>query len=327
MATSTKSRIVATGTMDKVNNQTSIAQAIAQVAPPVVQTPTVNYTDPQDALDTHLEFHPEFHGRLASAMAFTIDKAILRQAKTVLYAQWGHIKGTPEMTFNMYCMSVRDAFSHDSLYEEDGPLRTMAQLMAVREQWHDVAGNLIGLAYDPTGLPDQVRADNLDALAKSVELAPDLVKVHRINAEFWCDGDATEVEQFLKDILTNKQNTVRHWAEADKLIEPTILEIISIVGRHINHATRFEDLPARTRSSLMQSCINSTKKMVLKETERMRGQEIAQARLNQVARRIVTSLESSIVKQFSDAGELENVASQSSIDHARAQKRVAWNTY
>ena len=308
----------------------TMAQALTPaVKPNPSQTTNIIYSDPQDICETYLELHPEFHGRLASAMAFTLDKAILREAKNVLYTYWGEVKGTPELTFNMYCLSLKGTINHDSLYEVDGPLRTMAQLMTIRESWHDVAGKLIGLGYDPQPLPAQVREDNVNAVAKAKEVGNDqeLAKIHKANAEFWCDGSPEEVEQYFQDIMTNTAETQMHWAQADQLVEPSILEIISIVGRHIDTQWRFEDLPGRNQSSLMQSAINTSKKLVIKETARMRGQPIAQATLNMVVRRVVTALERSIVKRFSDAGELENVATQESIDLARAKKRAAWNTY
>lgn len=320
----TRTHTLPTGTM-----ATPLGSMRTDNAPDLVQSsaPAIIYKDPHDVLETHLEFHPEFHGRVASAMAFTIDKAVIRQAKTVLYSHWNDIKAVSDQTFNMYCLSLRDTFYHDSLYEVDGPLRTMATMMAVREQWHDIAGKLIGLAYDPQSLKAQVRADNADAIAKAREVAPDIIEVHKINAQFWCDGDEEEMKQFLADILSHKQNTAKAWADADKLVEPSIIEIISIVGRHIDTSWSFTDMPERVQESLMKSCIGSLKKLVLKATERMRGQEIAQAKLNMVTRRCVKALEQSIISRFNDAGELENTASQQSIDLARAKKRAAWNEY
>lgn len=279
------------------------------------------FTDPQDVLDSHFEFQESFHGRVASALGFTIDKMVLRQAKTVIFTRWKEVDKSPDVKFNDWLQGIGAELAHDSLYDEHTPEHVLAQLLALRGQWHDHAYNIIGESYEP----DTLRAQAFEE-GEVREVDSAVRQVFEINAQFWCQDEGART-QFLADALEADKLQQAAWREADKRLAPTILEVIRYAGQHADHATRFDQLPDRVQASLFTSAANSIKRLVVKHGRRMLGQPIEYAKLNAAARNAVNELESIVTNKFSDKGELENVKSQAQTDIDRAAKRKAWNTF
>jgi hypothetical protein len=85
-------------------------------------------------------------------------------------------------------------------------------------------------------------------------------------------------------------------------------------------------MPTSTQKRLTQFAITTINRIKLDVARRLANQPIAFGHVIESAYEATEALNAVIAAKYTDEGELENVASQSDINHARRQKRIAANT-
>lgn len=311
--------------MTKATKLTAIADAILKAD---AKTHTTNnhghsYFDPLDTLEDTIGVHANFHAQVLSSMAWMVDASCISQARTVLFNRWADADQTTK-SFNEFCIDIIEELDHPSLYEDGTPEHHLAQLLALRENWHDAAANAASADdkdYKQRSLREQLESEK-PAIANIGTRAN-----YEVIAEREAKGDVAKQARLLDayiqaDTLNNSQRV-----ENNKKLLPTVMLVLQGAMRYKPETIRFDQLPGATQKRLTQFAITTINRIKLDVAKRLANQPIAFGHVIESAYEATEALNTVIAAKYKDdQGDLENIASQSDITHARRQKRVAANT-
>jgi hypothetical protein len=278
---------------------------------------TTNYTNPLDIIEDKLLACSELYASVTNSLAWMVDTSVLNQARNVLFERYAEQEGE---AFDEFLVSVGQELQHESLYENEGSEQTLAQLLSLRMKWHDVAQSAAfanNRDYSPSSLREQLESE------KPMSLSGGALKNFQALAKAEAMGDMEKEERLLK--LYQESHTI---AEAERIrkgkaLRSPLLEIIRSANAYALETYDFEALP-RSRQKQLTTFAKSTIERTLPQlATRLAKQPIEFGRTMEAGREALKCLDKMLVEKFSDAGEMENIRSQTEINMGRNAKRVA----
>lgn len=308
-----------------VNTQTLSPIALAMQAsgatdPKVFARP--NYFCVLDTLEDNIGQHAGLHSRVVNSMAWMLDAAAINQARVILFARWNEDERTQEATFDAFCMEIAENLDHDSLYTgEPSNEQTLAQLLALRQQWHDAAQSAAAADnrdYVPKSLSEMMLAEK--PRTASVGARTNFIKMAALAA----NGDEALEKRMYESMVLADAATSASRAEGNRQLMPTILEVLRAAARYAPSETRFDHLPERIQHRLTKAAIGVVERTMLDMAKRMGSEPLEFARLAEAAYKCTAALNAILADKFSQVGELEYAGMPPAVDnHNRQQKRVA----
>ena len=259
--------------MTKAKKLTAIADTILN-ADAKVHTLTTQghaYFDPLDTLEDTLGVHANFHAQVLSSMAWMVDASCISQARTVLFNRWADADQT-EQTFNDFCLSIMEELDHESLYEDGTPEHQLAQLLALREHWHDAAANAASTDnkdYKQRSLREQLESEK-PAIA-NVGTRANFESIAAREAK----GDAAKQARLLEAYIQADALNTSQRVENNRKLLPTVMIVLQAALRYKPEATRFDQMPIATQKRLTQFGITTINRIKLDVAKRLANQPIA----------------------------------------------------
>ena len=262
------------------------------------------YFDPLDTLEDKLGLHSYMHSQVLSSMAWAVDAACISQAKNVVFGRWGETD-KEATNFNDFCQNILEELDHESLYEDGTPEHQLAQLLTLREHWHDAAAAAAS-------------ADNRDYKQKSLReqiesKQPALPNIGaRQNfeaiAESESGGDPVKKAQFLADCIRASELNSIQMVENDKRLLPTTMLVLQAASRYKPDTIRFDQLPVQTQQRFVQAAPKTIDRIRVQAASKFANSPIAFARMNAAAGDAVKALNDVLRTKYAAPGELENSA-------------------
>jgi phage terminase Nu1 subunit (DNA packaging protein) len=283
-----------------------------------------NYFDPLDVLEDHIGQHAVMHSRVLNSMAWMMDTACINQARTVLFTRYADCsEPAEEDPFNEFCQGIAEDLSHDSHYssEEDSNEKTLAVMLALRNQWHDAAQKAASADdkdYNPKSLHELLLAEkprtanigtrtNYEAIATMESKGDEAMKARLLAA--YIQADALNAAQR---------------AEGSKKLIPTISIILDTVGRYAPAAARFDSLPHAVQRRMAQLTIKTVDRVKLDVAKVLASQTILFGRVIEAAYKCTEALNTVLATKYTEAGEMEYAGMPPGvINYDRNQKRIA----
>lgn len=300
-------RKLATGTM----------AALAAATPVISGTA---YFDPTDLLEDKLGHQPALLSRVMESMAWMLDASCISQARNVLFTRYKEVDSTEPNAFKDFCQIVSEDLAHDSLYEDEGDEQTLAILLAVRDQWHDAAAHAASADdrdYKSKSLREQMESEK----AKPADVGTRVN--YRKMADLESHGDVAKAERLYASYMEADALASASRVDSNKALMPTILEVLRTAKHYALESYRFDQLPANKQRQLTTFAVGAIDRSRVDLAKRLNKQPIAFGHMAEAAFEATNALTKVITDKFSDAGELENVRTQASIDHERGSKRFA----
>ena len=281
---------------------------------------TNSFFDPIDLLEDNLGAQPALHSRVLESMVWMLDSSCISQARTVLFERYKEVDHDNTDAFKGFCQTVAEDLAHESLYEDESSERTLAILLALRDQWHDAAARAAA-------------ADDRDYKSKSLRELMEAEKVKeadigtRVNfkklAELEANGDVAKADRLYASYMEADAMSSASRVENNKSLMPTLLEVLRTVKHYALESSRFDHLPVNKQRQLTSFAVGVIDRVKIDVAKRFAKQPIAFGHIAEAARSARIALDVVIKQKYSDAGELENIRSQVSIDGERNAKRVA----
>ena len=322
MSKATTSTTPATTKETKVNKTRSVkpgTMAAIAIALPETTSSYV-YFSPVDLLEDKLGHQPNLNSRVLESMAWMIDNVCIGQARTILFERYKEIDHTTPESFRDFCQTISEDLAHDSLYEDEGNERTLAILLSLRNQWHDDAANATSADdrdYNSKSLREQMESEKV----KPADIGTRVN--YRKMADLESRGDIAKAERLYAAYMEADALSATARVDSNKSLMPTILEILRTVKFYAPESARFDQLPLNKQAQLTNFAVGAIDRSRLDLAKRLNKQPIAFGHMAEAAYEATEALSKVIKAKFSDAGELENIRTQVSIDHERNAKRVA----
>jgi hypothetical protein len=301
--------------------------ATALQAAGITVTHGTTYADPIDLLEDYTAVHPQLYGRTMSSVAWRIDTMCIQAARTLLFARYSDPERDNREGFANFCLTVGSELQHASLYEQEGPEQTLAQLMAVSNHYHDAAANAAALAdkdYRAKSFRELLDAEHAKPVNSLEDVPPSLQS--RTNyatlAKTEARGDeAAEARIYAAYCEADSAQAFNRLQKNKELVNP-LLEVLRAASMFAEEDTRFDQLPYSNQRTLAQYCLTALIRVrgdLAKSTT-----PIAFGHLAECTFKCAGALEALIKAKFSDRDQMENnTLSQVELDHQRGQKRMA----
>ncbi len=280
-------------------------------------TIVTNYTNPMDVIEDKLLACAELYASVTNSLAWMVDTSAINQAKNVLFERYAEQDGEQ---FDEFILSVGQELQHESLYENEGSEQTLAQLLSLRMKWHDMAQSAASANnrdYSPSSLREQLENE------KPMSLTGGALKNFTALAKAEAMGDMEKEERLLKLYMESHAIAETERIRKGKALRAPLLEIIRSANAYALESYDFESLP-RSRQKQLATFAKSTIERVLPQlATRLAKQPIEFGRTMEAGRDALRALDKMLTDKFSDAGEMENIRSQTEINMGRNAKRVA----
>lgn len=291
------------------------SNVINQIINPTMTT--TNYTNPLDIIEDKLISCAELYASVTNSLAWMVDTSVLNQARNVLFERYAEQEGEQ---FDEFLISVGQELQHESLYEHEGSEQTLAQLLALRMKWHDVAQSAAfanNRDYSPSSLREQLESE------KPMSLTGGALKNFQALAKAEAAGDHEKEERLLKLYMESHTIAEQERIRKGKALRAPLLEIIRSANAYALETYDFEHLPRTRQKQLTTFAKNTIERVLPQLATRLAKQPIEFGRTMEAGREALKCLDKMLVEKFSDTGELENIRSQSEINMGRNAKRVA----
>lgn len=279
------------------------------------------YFDPIDTLEDTLGLQPKLHSRVLESMAWMIDNMCINQARTILFAHYAESDHETAQTFQDFCQYIAEALAHESLYIEEGIEQTLAQLLAVRNHWHDAAANATSADdrdYKAKSLREQMESEK--AKPASIQVRVNFTKLAELEAR----GDAEKQKRLLDAYMQADEAATAQRVKSNKELTPVVLEVLRTANMYSNSDARFDQLPTEKQKQLTAFTIGAIDRCKVDVARRLAKQPIAFGHAAEAAYQATATLNRILKEKYSDVGELEYAGMPASVDkHNREQKRVA----
>ena len=277
------------------------------------------YFDPIDMIEDYTSVHPAFYSRILASMAWRIDSMCIQAARSVFFTRYSDPEREDQIGFTDFCLTVGAELQHASLYEYEGPEQTLAQLLAVRNTWHEAAARASALN------DKDYRAKSLRELLEAEKVSPPSVETRTNYAEMAkqeSGGDPAVEARLYAAYLEADQMSSGNRVERNKPLVAPILEILRAASQFAYDEIRFDQLPRssqRILTTYAAKCVTRMRSEMAKVTA-----PISFGHLNECAIKCTKAIERVIADKFSEQDTLENAGlSQIELDHQRGQKRRA----
>jgi hypothetical protein len=222
------------------------------------------FLDPQDFVDTFVS-DLKLRARVRSSLAWTVDSACINAARNIFYRirEFQMSNGTDFDKLSDYVSLVADMKANedwrDSLgYERNtGDFQQLAMLLNIRHYWHDLAAKAAtsaGVSYKPKTLDELLLAEK----AREMNVAT------RTNfetaAKFATRKSPDNFEKVLAAMHAGFKAQSQNRAETNKLTEPAVRNIFSLVEAIDDREVGFYELPVRNQLSVMRALVSATQR-------------------------------------------------------------------
>ena len=279
-----------------------------------------SFFDPIDLLEDHLGSRPVLHARVLESMVWMLDNSCISQARSILFERYKEVDHDAVDAFNNFCQDVAENLDHESLYVDESPEQTLAILLALRDQWHDAAARAAA-SDDRDYKPKSLRQLMEDEKVKLADVGT------RVNykklAELEAGSDTAKAERLYASYMEADAIASTQRVASNKALMPTILEVLRTAKRYALESSRFDQLPLPVQRRLTSFAVGVVDRCKLDVAKRLAKQPIAFGHVAEAAHQATVALNHVITTKFSDAGEMENITSQTEINIGRAAKRVA----
>ena len=239
----------------RVRTVTAATKAAAKAAVKApVQIPTASYNnffDPLDTLEDALGKYPVAHSRVLSSATWSIDMACINAARNILFTRYlesERVEGEASK-LNEFSQGIVELLSHESFYEPeaDGPEKTLATLLTLRDNWHDAAASAASANnkdYKPKSfgellVSEKPRVANIGTRAN-----------YEMIAKLEANGDAAKQERMLASFIQADMLSALQRSEDNRKLIPTLSLILDTVARYAPADARFDHLPQDAQRKL-----------------------------------------------------------------------------
>jgi len=246
----------------------TMAKSKTQTAP-VVQAPVVHTRhamfDPQALVEEHIKSAP-FAARLTSSMAWLLDNqciTLARIAQATLYKE--RDSDHDDLKFSEFSLQIDDYLARDTFWNQDNehgfdephPLTKLAQVISLRDAWHDAAATAASADnrdyrpkdFDQLIVNEKARQTSLETREKYEML---IKRRENLNDQQRADRLVAMVRR--DHILAEERLT------QDRENMATTLSILYEAGKHAHHVN-FHQLPEATQKSFAGSIIKIARRI------------------------------------------------------------------
>lgn len=249
------------GNITMTNLQTALSTAV------VGRTFTKrNYFTPLDVVDEHLELFPVLHSRVLPSLAWRLDSAVISQARNVLFSLYSEAEREGDDPFDNFCQRVAADLDHASLYEDEGPCQTLAQLIALRPIWHDAAQMSLAAAdreYSPKSLDEQMLAEKPRTASIGARMNLELLAVKTAR------GDDAKKQRMVDAFMKRDEVQALDRAANNKKLIPTLSLVVATVSRHVPESVRFDQLPKDVQRSFTKFTIDTIERTLERDVAKL----------------------------------------------------------
>lgn len=282
-----------------------------------------------DVLDTLAKFEdtPEAFSPIMRSVIWSIDTACINAARNVLFALYKEAELNDSADpFGDFCQEVSEVVVADSWYYEDAgdnPVKELAMLLSIRNQWHDLgqaasAGD--GRDYNPRSLRELLEAEKPQAVGVETREKLELL------ANRMAGGDETKAKLRLMQLVKREESLAVDRVNNGRKLVPTILAIIEAAGKHAEHDVRFDQLTLPIQRRLTRAAQQAVERAMVDVSKRRSLSTISYMLILDVYDVVKVELEQVLATRLSDDDELENASapmSYAALKHQRQQKAVA----
>ena len=287
-----------------------------------------SYFDPIDVVEDNLGLNSMMMAKVTSSLAWNLDIACINAARAVLYSRYAESdKSTlpPGNPFDLFCQGVVEDLSHQSLYDDESPTQTLAQLLALRAHWHDAAQSATAADnrdYNPKSLEQMLIEEK--PLAADVGERTNLKIIARMES----GGDTAKETRLLQSYIDASNIAAANRTENNKKLIPTITLVISTVQRYAPAETRFDHLPKLTQKILTERTVSTVNRIKMEVAKTLARNPIEFGHVIEAAYKCTNQLIEVLGTKFSDHDELEYAGMPHGVtQYDRNQKRIASNKH
>lgn len=285
-----------------------------------------NYFTPLDVIDEHLELFPVMHSRVLPSLAWRLDSAVISQARNVLFSLYSEAEREGDNPFDNFCQRVAADVDHASLYEDEGPCQTLAQLIALRPTWHDAAQMSLSAAdkeYNPKSLDEQMLAEKPRTASIGARMNLELLAAKEAR------GDDAKKQRLVDAFMKRDEIQALERAKNNKHLIPTISLVIATAARHVPEHVRFDQLPKDVQRSFTRFAVDTIERTLERDVAKLSSvTTLEYGRIVDAAFAANDALREVLNGSLSDIGELEYAGNPPSVDQfERNQKRIAAGTH
>ena len=304
-------------------NPTALAQALE--ASGVVHMVN-NYFDPTDVLNEKLRLYPVLHSRVMTSMAWMLDMAVVNTARQVLFTRYSELEQTGEEAWNDFHHQFIEDLSHPSLYIQEGSNeQTLAQLIALRPLWHELAGQASAAAdrdYNPKTLEEQLLAEKPRKTSIQARMNLDILAAKEAR------GDDAKRQRLVATLVARDEVQAMERVKGNKKQIGTIMGIIGTAFRFAEFETRFDHLPMRNQKFFTVQAVNAIERSQADIAKLSRITSLEFVRIVDAAFDTTEVLNKVLREKYSEVYELESTGTHAIIpqrvtDFNRRHKEIA----
>lgn len=298
------------------------------MATPLTIKPTTSHAY-YDVMDTLAKFgdEPVAYAPILRSMTWMIDTSVINAARSVLFELYkeAEIEGSERDAFGDFCQEVGEVVAAESWYADeagDNPVKALADLMAIRNEWHDIAQSAHSRDdrdYNPRGLRELLEAEKPRTVGVAARENLQML------AERQAKGDAEKAKRNLDALLKRDAAQAADRAAGNRKLIPTIMAIVEAAARHAEHSVRFDQLSVAVQRRLVKSAVSTVERTIENDVAKRRDlSTLAFMRILDVNDEVLAELGDVLKTRLADDGELENVSmTHALLKHERAQKARA----
>lgn len=204
--------------------------------------------------------------QMASSAAFAVDVAICGAARQLMknlrtYHVDHGIDSLSEMTACLEDLAFVEEVMAAAGKEDLGPVATIVQLNAVREQWHALASELTGMTFNWDGTPRVYRETHIeDMLTREVKLDVKPQTEHRIRVQVERRADSAgkeDIETVFQKRLAREQARAKDMAKTLTAQSGAVLTAYQVALAHgeASEVCGFHELDAQLRAQLINAAL------------------------------------------------------------------------
>ena len=282
---------------------------------PIVQKaqPTSSYIY-YDVLDTLAKFdaQPVAFAPIMRSIAWSIDTSCINAARNVLFTLYKDAE-LEESTdpFGDFCQEVHEVVSAASWYADeagDNPVKDLALLLSIRNQWHDTAQAACASNdrdYSPKSLRELLESEKPRAVGSETKEKLGLL------ATRMADGDEAKAALRLKQLVEREEFLAIDRATGNRKLIGTILQIIDSVSRYASEDTRFDQLSVPTQRRLTSGALNAVERAMVDVSKQRSLSTISYMLILDIYEEVTAEINQVLKTRLADDGDMTNMAAQS----------------
>lgn len=282
---------------------------------PIVQKaqPTSSYVY-YDVLDTLAKFdaQPVAFAPIMRSITWSIDTSCINAARNVLFSLYKEAELEESSDpFGDFCQEVHEVVSAASWYTDeagDNPVKDLAMLLSIRNQWHDTAQAACASNdrdYSPKSLRELLESEKPRAVGAETKEKLSLLATRMAN------GDEAKAALRLKQLVEREEFLAVDRATGNRKLIGTLLQIIDSVSRYASEDTRFDQLPVPTQRRLTSGALNAVERAMVDVSKQRSLSTISYMLILDIYEEVTAEINNVLKTRLADDGDMTNMAAQS----------------